>query len=179
MTLSAAFLFRSIVLAAIFVGAACGGSDSRMPDSTDVLAEEQSVNDPVAGIDVSVEVPATVAAGESIPMTLTVTNTTAAPIDLYLGGRDITFDIVVTDSKGSKVWQRLEDEVVQSILQLRTLAAGEKIEMSDEWNQRTRQGRPVGPGVYTVQGSVITDGTSSLEASPVRVTIREGQPRRL
>jgi hypothetical protein len=171
MTLSAAFLFRSIVFAGIFVTAACGGSDSRAPDSTDVLAEEQSVTDPVAGIDVSMEVPATVAAGENISMKLTVTNTTAAPIDLYLGGRDITFDIVVTDSSGSQVWQRLEDEVVQSILQLRTLAAGEKIEMSDEWNQRTRRGRPVGPGVYTVQGSVITDGTSLLVSDGATVRI--------
>jgi hypothetical protein len=165
------FLKKSFATGVLAVIIACGTSDSRGSDSVNVSPERANMAEPVAGISVTTDVPADVATGERIPVTIRVTNTTAAPVDLYLRGREITFDIVVTDASGAQVWQRLEDEAAQAILQLRTLGPAETIELKDEWNQRTRRGRPVGPGEYTVKGSVVTDGTNLLMSGPVRLRI--------
>lgn len=121
---------------------------------------------------VTLDVPQSVAAGSPVPVRIRVRNETAAPLDLYLRGRDVTFDIVVTDSAGDTIWRRLGDEPVQAILQLRTLAPGEALELSHEWDQRSQWGSPVPPGRYTVRGSVLTDGSSTLDSDPGTVEIR-------
>lgn len=172
MTLPAVLLLRLTVAGIIPFVAGCVNEGSRAADSVDPSVEARSdMPDPVPGVSVSVDAGDTVAHGDRVPIVIRVTNTTSAPVDLYLRGREVTFDIVVTDTAGSELWRRLEDETIPAILQLKTLRAGETIELRDEWNQRTRSGRPVGIGEYQVSASVVTDGTSSLLSSPARLSI--------
>ena len=98
--------------------------------------------------------PDSVRAGEAVPLAIRVTNTGDRPVEAYFVGRDIAFDLVVRDSSGTVVWRRLAGRAVQSILQVRTLAAGESIELRDTWRQRDDGGKTVAPGLYTVQGVV-------------------------
>lgn len=103
------------------------------------------------------DVPDEVRVGESVPIALSVENVAERPIDLHLTGRTIAFDLVVVDTDGAVVWRRLEGAVIPAILQLRTLAPGEVLELDDTWNQRSNVGEAVEPGTYTVQGEVLTD----------------------
>jgi len=109
--------------------------------------------------------PSTVRPGESVPVALRVTNPGDRSLDLYLVGRTITFDIVVAAPDGQVVWRRLEGASVQQILQVRTLAPGETLELRDAWSQRTNAGAPTAPGSYTMQGVIPTD------AEPLRTAV--------
>jgi hypothetical protein len=106
----------------------------------------------------SLGVPAHSAAGTPVPFTLTVENVSGRPLDLYLRGRTIAFDIVVLDSAGVPVWRRLEGEMIPAILRLDALAPGQLLELSDQWDQRDNAGRPASAGDYTAYGEVLTEG---------------------
>ena len=45
------------------------------------------------------------------------------------------FDLVVTDSAGAVIWQRLEGETLMQILRLDTLEPGATLALSHEWDQ--------------------------------------------
>ena len=117
-------------------------------------------------------VPGAVAAGARVPISIRISNTTPSPVDLYLRGREITVDIVVTDSTGDEVWRRLEGEVIPAILQLKTLAGGEVLELTYEWDQTTRASERAAPGVYRIRAFVLTDGSSSLVSNEESLVIR-------
>ena len=118
---------------------------------------------------VEIEVPPEVAAGDPVPITLRIANLTALPLELHLQGRTVTFDLTVRRGD-TVVWRRLEGETVQAILQIRTLAPGDALELTHTWDQQDRAGRPAGAGDYTVSGSVPTDG-APLRAGPVPLRI--------
>lgn len=166
-------VFSCAALSLPFFLAGCG--ERRDPAIVDTFAAqvEARAGVPFAqeGAVVTLDVPRSVTAGEAVPIKLRVRNATSAPLDLYLRGRDVTFDIAVADSTGDAVWSRLEGEPVQAILQLRTLAPGETLELSHDWDQRSQRGAPVTPGRYTVRGHVLTDGTTTLESPPAELEI--------
>ena len=108
--------------------------------------------------------------GEPVPVTLRLTNAGNQKVDLYLLGRSITFDIIVAGPDGRVVWRRLEGASSQQVLQVKTLAPGETLELKDAWTQRTNAGAAVAPGVYTVRGLLPTDATP-LQTAPVRLRI--------
>jgi Intracellular proteinase inhibitor len=124
---------------------------------------------------VELVVPATVAAGQPVTVTLRISNPGDRPMELYLQGRPIAFDLVV--QRGSEVvWRRLEGAVVSAILQVRTLAPGEMLELTETWDQKDGSGQPVEPGDYTVAGSVLTD-RSPIKAAAVPLRINApGKP---
>lgn len=95
-------------------------------------------------------------------------------MDLYLTGRTITFDIIVAGLDGQVVWRRLQHVATQQILQVKTLAPGETLELIDRWQQRTDAGAPVSAGDYSVTGVIPTD-REPLRTTPVRLRIA---PRR-
>ena len=118
---------------------------------------------------VEIVVPPKVAAGVPVPIAIRIGNTTDRPIELHLQGRTVVFDLTV--SRGDAVvWRRLEGESVTAILQLRTLAPGEVLELKDTWRQEDGTGRPVGRGKYSVTGMVPTDA-APLRAGPVTLTV--------
>src|SRR5207249_4101135 len=110
--------------------------------------------------------PRAVRLGKPVPVTLRLSNAGTRKADLYLLGRTITFDIIVAGPDGRVRWRRLEGASGQQILQVKTLAPGETLELRDVWTQRTNAGAAVSPGVYTVQGVLPTD------AAPLQTTLR-------
>lgn len=101
--------------------------------------------------------PTTIRAGAPVPVALRLTNVADRPAELHLVGREIAFDIVVAREDGTVVWRRLTRAAIQGILQIRTLAPGETLELRDVWRQRSDAGHPVPPGTYTLLGVVPTE----------------------
>jgi hypothetical protein len=95
--------------------------------------------------------------GVAVPMTIHVTNSTDRALDLYLTGRPVAFDLVVADEEGIVLWRRLEGEHIAMALRIETLAAGDSLQLADRWDQRTRDGVAVPPGVYKVHGEILTE----------------------
>ncbi len=122
-------------------------------------------------VSVTVVAPDSVRRGEPVPITLRLTNTGKKPENVYLTGRSITFDIIIARKDGEIVWRRLEHATGQQILQVKTLAPGETLELKDRWRQRTNAGAAVAPGDYTVTGIIPTDRDPLLTAPvPLRIT---------
>jgi hypothetical protein len=110
--------------------------------------------------------------GAWVPMTLVVENTSARPLDVYLRGRAIAFDLVVTDAAGAVVWRRLGDEVIPAILRIETFAAGARLELRASWDQRAATGEPTAPGDYLVHGELLTEDAPLLTpAEPLRIGV--------
>jgi hypothetical protein len=126
---------------------------------------------------VTLKVPREVRARDSVPMTVHVANATSQPLTLYLRGRPIAFDLVVTGADGTVVWRRLEGAMISMVLQVRTLSPGEALELRDVWPQTTRAGAPVPPGKYTVRGEVLTDKPRPLATPPAPLRILPASAR--
>ena len=120
---------------------------------------------------VELHIPPSIPAGESIPVAVTLENTSSGPVDLYLQGREITVDLEVARAGGQPIWRRLDGEIVQGILALRTLEPGEVIELHAEWDQRDVAGKLVGPGSYTMVARILTDGSMTLESPAVSFNV--------
>jgi hypothetical protein len=102
--------------------------------------------------------------GEAVLVTLRLTNTSDQRVTLYLTGRTITFDVVVTGSDGQVVWRRLDHVTTQQIVHVKALGPGETLELQHRW----RAAAP--PGDYTVTGVIPTD-REPLRAAPVNLRI--------
>jgi len=118
---------------------------------------------------VELVVPPKVAPGAPVPIAIRIGNTADRPIELHLQGRTTTFDLTVRRGD-SLVWRRLEGAATTAILQLRMLAPGEVLELKETWLQQDQAGRSVGPGDYSVRGTVPTDG-APLRVGPVPLRI--------
>jgi len=119
---------------------------------------------------VELSAPPTVRTGEPVPLTIRVTNRGAAPATLYLRGRPIAFDLIVTDARGKVVWRRLQGAITSMVLQVRVLEPGDTLTLEDTWQQRTNAGSPVPAGVYHLKGQLLTDA-KPLETAPVSLRI--------
>jgi hypothetical protein len=93
------------------------------------------------------------------------------PLELHLTGRPIAFDVTITRADGSVVWRRLEGQTIPAILRIELLPAGGVMELAGTWDQRTNAGEPTGPGIYRVQGTLLTDAPAPLETSPALLRI--------
>lgn len=171
MTLPAVFLFLVMTL---FLTSCGQGSDSQ-PVDTFATQIEARAGVPFAqeGAGVTLEVPPEVSVGEPVPIRILIRNETPSPMDLYLRGREPTFDIAVSDSTGAQVWRRLEGEVIQAIVQIRTVAPQETIELTDTWNQRSQRGDPVAAGRYTISATVLTDSPGGIVSNATTLTVTE------
>lgn len=124
----------------------------------------------MAAYKLRLDAPPEVRRGAAVPMTLRVENTSGRPLDLVLRGRTIAFDIVVARDN-DVVWRRLDGEVIQAIVQLKRLEPQEVIELHARWDQRSNQGRRVGPGLYSVRGELLTDTSTPLATPSVPLRI--------
>lgn len=106
--------------------------------------------------------PASGRQGKPVPVILRLTNTGDRPVTLYLTGRTITFDVIV-ERGGEVVWRRLEHVATQQIVQVKTLAPGETLELKDRWT-------PTVPGGYTLTGIIPTD-REALRTAPARLQV--------
>jgi len=117
------------------------------------------------------EVPERVGAGTVVPIRLRIENVSGRVLDLYLRGRSLTFDVVVTRAGGSLVWRRLEGEIIPAIVRIEVLGPGQRLEAHAQWDQRTSTGELAGPGAYTLTGQLLTDAAEHLETLPVSLRI--------
>ena len=115
--------------------------------------------------------PDSVHAGDSVPITLRVTNEGRKPAPLYSQGRPTAFDIVVARADGQVIWRRLERAVISAVLQVRELRPGEFLEFTDVWQQRDDSGRIVPAGEYRVTGVFPTDPPAELRSEPAKLRI--------
>jgi hypothetical protein len=111
--------------------------------------------------------------GEPVPMTLRVENVGSETLDLYLTGRPVAYDLVVTDREGAVVWRRLEGEVVAAVLRIEILEPGAELSFEDVWDQRSNAGEPVRAGEYFVHGELLTeDGPLASAPRPLVIERR-------
>lgn len=122
-------------------------------------------------IRLTLRIPERVRAGSVIPIMMRMENTSAKPVELYLRGREMTCDYVVRAPGGDIVWRRLEGEVIPAILRLEVLLPAQPIAFRDSWDQVCDSGDLAAPGVYSVTGAVLTDGSSTLESAAVPLRI--------
>lgn len=120
---------------------------------------------------VTLHAPKTAQVGSAIPITLRIENKSAEPLELYLLGREPTYDFIVTASDGDLVWRRLEGEIVPAILRVDVLDPGQVLEFHDSWDQRDNAGEMVNPGSYLLRGTVVTDGSSKLDSPAIPLWI--------
>ncbi len=121
-----------------------------------------SVSDSVR---VGLEVPERVRAGDPVRIVLRLENISDRTLDLYLRGRTIAFDVIITRKDGSVLWRRMEDEAVPAILRIETLEPGAVIELEDTWDQRANGGAPVSAGEYGIRGEILTEVEPLVTAS--------------
>jgi Intracellular proteinase inhibitor len=157
---------------ALLIALGCEASAPGRTDSFPVTREPQTVSD-ADSLRLTLHLPAEVAPGAQVPITLRAENVAGRPLDLYLRGRTAAFDVTVESAAGDTLWRRLEGEVIPAIVQMRTLAPGERLELRATWDQRRRSGVPAGPGDYTVRGALLTDVPEPLRPPPAPLRIRE------
>jgi hypothetical protein len=123
-----------------------------------------SSNPSADSVRVSVTAPATARVGDSVAIELRVENVSGKPMSLSLQGREIAFDLVVTTGEGLTVWRRLQNQTLQSILQLKTLEAGESFVLRDVWRANAE-------GSYLVSGVIPTDAEPLRSTAPAAVQV--------
>jgi hypothetical protein len=128
------------------------------PVSAALPSPAMSLTGPSDTLELRLAAPDAVAAGEPVELRLTVRNAAGRPLDLYLRGRQIAFDVSAEDAGGNIVWSRLHDEIIPAILRLETLPAGDSIVLSHRWDQRTNAGTPAATGTYRLRGTLLTEG---------------------
>lgn len=144
--------------------------DAELRPSPQPAPESQVSATESDSLELSLEVPQQVRAGAATRMSIRVENTSGGPLDLYLRGREIAFDLIVENAHGEVVWRRLEEEVIQAVLRIETLQPGAMLELADSWDQRANDGDPVPPGTYTVRGEILTDGEPLVTPdAPLRI----------
>ncbi|SRR6266542_4161091 len=122
------------------------------------------------GLSIELDVPVVAPLGAPVTITIRMKNVGSVPLELYLRGREIAYDIAIMGSGGETVWRRLNGAIVPAILRLEILEPGGVIELRDSWNQRDRAGELVPPGVYTIRGRVLSE-RDDLEPSPVEIRL--------
>jgi hypothetical protein len=147
---------------ALFIACSCNfadpadGAPGRAP--SDATPSEAPVPAPDSdSLRLTLEVGEGVREGEPVPMTLRVDNVGSETLDLYLTGRPLAYDLVVTDLEGTVVWRRLEGEVVAAVLRIEILEPGAGLVFEDVWDQRSNAGEPVRAGEYFVHGELLTE----------------------
>lgn len=118
-----------------------------------------------------IEAPQRFPRGEPVPITLIIRNTSDRHVELYVTGRPVAFDIVITSADGTVVWRRLEGQTIAAALQVLELRPHSMFELRDDWTQRTNTGVAVNPGTYTIVGELMMERQGSLVSRPANLEI--------
>ena len=119
----------------------------------------------------TLEAPDEVEAGQTVNLKLIWRNLTDKPVALTLGGRP-AYDFVATTPEGKEVWRWLAGEVVQDILEMKTVGPGQKLEFTLEWQPADQSGAALAPGNYLVQGILNLDPPVKLKTKPKPLIIQ-------
>jgi hypothetical protein len=119
----------------------------------------------------TLEAPDEVEAGQTVNLKLIWRNLTDKSVELTLGGRP-AYDFVLTTNEGKQIWRWLEGEMVQQILEIKTVDPGQKLEFTLEWQPVDQAGAALPPGRYLVQGILNLEPPAVIKTKPKPLTIR-------
>jgi hypothetical protein len=119
----------------------------------------------------SLEAPDEVEAGQTVNLKLIWRNLTDQPVELTLGGRP-AYDFVVTTDDGKEIWRWLAGQTGQDILEIKTVAPGQKLEFTLEWQPVDQAGAALVPGKYLVHGILNLEPPAALKTKPKPLIIR-------
>ena len=159
---------RTAILAGTLVvamSAACRDASSRNAPSPSTVPDERADT-----LRLTLSFPDTARVGDEVPIALRIQNVTDRRIDLYLTGRDVTIDIIVSTESGDTVWRRLKGEVLPMTLRLESIDAGGSLERAAAWPGVDQDGRVVAAGAYRVRGALLAEG-GALATPPYPLTI--------
>ena len=102
--------------------------------------------------------------GQRVTFTFTIANPTKKTV-----GHDFPssqqFDITVSDPGGTQVWDSAQGQVFAQAITRLSLKPGQKKSFTAAWNGRDAQGRPVAPGVYTVNARMTSSDRPAITGS--------------
>lgn len=153
--------FTSGVILLVLTSGCQGDSTVPMPEGQ----THESVSARSAPLTLHLDVPAQARVGAPVQLKITLRNTSTQPTNIMLGGRP-PFDFIVTTPEGVEVWRWSRDQVIQAILEMRTMEPGAAMEYDAEWPLTSNDGTPVAPGPYLVRGLLNTDPPEKLETPP-------------
>jgi Intracellular proteinase inhibitor len=119
----------------------------------------------------SLEAPDEVEAGQTVNLKLIWRNLTGQPVELTLGGRP-AYDFVVTSYEGKEMSRWLAGQAVQDILEIKTVAPGQKLEFMLEWQPLDQAGTALPPGDYLVHGILNLEPPAVLKTKPKPLIVR-------
>ncbi len=134
------------------------------------IAGCSSTSEPLqAPIKVVVQAPSAVTIAEPVPITIRVMNTSANAEVLHVPyDSTYRFDVVVRDSKGSVVWDRLANAFIATPLVSMTIEPGGEKDFATVWDGRNQSGTPVPAGSYSITGTFTPDtGPISADGGPL------------
>lgn len=166
-------------LAALALFAACAPKDrdvaarAAADDAPPPVDTARPMSAPDDSVQLALLVPRSVARGAPVAFTLRIRNVSGRALTLYLRGREITFDVVVTGAGGQAVWRRLEGAAVPAIVRLEEMAPGAELSLPATWDQQGADGRPVADGEYRAHAELLTQDAPIVGAA---VAFRIGSP---
>jgi hypothetical protein len=119
----------------------------------------------------TLEAPDEVEAGQTVNLKLIWRNLTDKPVKLTLGGRP-AYDFALTSHDGKEIWRWLAGQVVQDILEIKTVDPGQKLEFILEWRPVDQSGAALPPGRYLVHGILNLEPPAALKTEPKPLIIR-------
>lgn len=148
----ALFISASMLLAGLFL-TGCSRGEVDIPSSG--VGQEQNQQTPTP--DKTSKVVETtlnlIEQGKALKLDFSLKNSSDKELDLLFGSGH-QFDIIVTDSKGSEVYNWAEDKAFTQALIEKTLAPGQELIFSEEWGYTDTKGEPLPSGKYSVRVNI-------------------------
>ena len=120
-------------------------------------------------IDHSLQVVSQAAYGETVSMTLTLKNSSDAPVQFYTSSTP--HDFVVATVYGQEVWHWRCGKTFQMINRQIKLEPGEELVLDGEWEQMDNWGEPVPAGTYLIRGMLIFQPAGILATPPQELEV--------
>jgi hypothetical protein len=113
----------------------------------------------------------------AILLELRVRNDSGHRLTLALGGRP-AYNVLVKRPDGTLVWEWQRGQIVQQILEYRSLDPGEELRFEVTWKLVDARGRRVPPGEYLVRGVLNLEPPETLVTDPLRVRVASAKRKR-
>jgi hypothetical protein len=108
--------------------------------------------------------------GQPVRLALKVRNGSDRPVKLTLGGRP-AHDFVGLKADGTEVWRWSHGQVIQEILEVKTLQPGGELEFEGMWPQVDNARRPVAAGIYFLRGVLNLEPPERMVTAPAQLRI--------
>lgn len=95
-----------------------------------------------------------VSVGETVPLSVTVTNCSDQPITRSYGSNSHRYDFYVLDEDHRHLWKRSFNLPFPGFSSERVFQPGETLTYSVNWNQQMNDGEFIGPGVYELRAVI-------------------------